>query len=881
MTSMIRNKFIAAIGLAVLLGSSTFAQESRTIVGQPMEGPIGIVESVEQIQARTIPFMVPDDYIVQGSQENEWSPNKRPAPTALPGSTYPENAGGKNAPAMRVFGTIAQEFNSATLNDTGAAPPDTMADVGPTQILVALNGRVRVHDKNTGALGALNTSLSTFFQSVRAGQGTSDPRVRFDRITQRWFVSCITVAFPNRIVLAVSSGPTITGTSSFTFFGIDQSTVTPAGNTGQLLDYPGFGVDANAVYIGGNMFTSSSFAGCSFFVIRKSSVLGAGPMVISAFRNQPGIITAHGADNADPAATIGYFAGTSSQVFSRIVLFRVNSPGGTPTLTGPTNVTVPTTTNPFAWIPLGATRTVDALDERLMNVVIRPNPTTGTPTLWAAHSIETNSAGVGTTAGDRDSARWYEFQNLATTPTLRQSGTMLSGAEAINYTVPTINVNGQGHMIVAGTAGNTTRGMGAAYAGRFLTDPLGTTQVPAPLISTNTVFNRTDFGTPMRWGDYSMVSVDPDDNMTFWTAQMYTSATNIYAVRVFKILAPAPPASVTLAPATVDTGFSGNVVATGTSVNGTGFYDPGTGFVKRLTATVSGTGVTVNSVTFTSPTSVTLNITVAGGATVGARTVTITNPDGQTTTASLTINNPSNPVPVLTSLNPTNALTGSPDGTVTLTGSNFIPGSVARVGGSARATTFVNATTLNMTVTAADKLTAGPLSITVFNPAPGGGTSNALSFNVLGRTVTGTVALQNWGPGAAGQPVTVSIYQGATLLGTATPTLNASGQFSLSLAFGSGTYEVYVKASHWLQQVQSVTFGTNASVSASFSLINGDVDGDNEVGASDLSALSSAFLSVVGDSNFNAAADLDGDDEVGTSDLSILSTNFLLTGDSP
>lgn len=878
---MIRTKLIAALGVAAMLASSAVAQSSRTIVGQPMEGPVGISESIEQIQARTIPFMMPEDYVVQGSQENEWSPNKRPAPSALPGSTYPANAGGKGTPAMRVFGTVSQEFNSATLNDTGSAPPDTMADVGPTQILVTLNGRVRLHDKATGAIGALNTNLNTFFQSVRGGQSTSDPRVRFDRTTQRWFVTCITVGFPNRIVLAVSSGPTLTNTSSFTFFGIDQSTVTPAGNTGQLLDYPGFGVDANAVYIGGNMFTTSTFAGSSFFVIRKSSVLGAGPMVISAFRNQPGIITPHGADNADPAATTGYFVGTSSQVFSRIVLFRVNNPGGTPTLTGPTNVTVPATTNPFAWVPLGATRTVDALDERLMNVVIRPNPTTGTPTLWAAHSIETNSAGVGTTAGDRDSARWYEFQNLATTPTLRQSGTMLSGAEAINYTVPTINVNGQGHMIVAGTAGNTTRGMGAAYAGRFLTDPLGTTQVPAPLISTNTVFNRTDFGTPMRWGDYSMVSVDPEDNMTFWTTQMYTSATNIYAVRVFKILAPAPPAAITLSPATVNVGTTTNVGVSGTSVNGTGFYDPGASFVKRLTATVSGTGVTVNSVTFTNPTSITLSVTVAAGAATGARTVTITNPDGQTTTATLTISSPNNPVPVLTSVVPATALTGSPDGTVTLTGSNFIPGSIARIGGANRATTFLNSTTLTMLMLASDKLTAGTRSVTVFNPAPGGGTSSPFTFNVLGRSILGTVTLQGWNPGPNGQTVSVLVFQGATQVANANLSLNGAGQFTLGGNFNSGTYNVFVKGSHWLQKVQTLTFGTNGSVNVSFSLINGDVDGDNEVGASDLSALSAAFLSTFGDPGFNAAADLDGDDEVGASDLSILSANFLLSGDAP
>ena len=57
------------------------------------------------------------------------------------------------------------------------------------------------------------------------------------------------------------------------------------------------------------------------------------------------------------------------------------------------------------------------------------------------------------------------------------------------------------------------------------------------------------------------------------------------------------------------------------------------------------------------------------------------------------------------------------------------------------------------------------------------------------------------------------------------------------------------------------------------------MDGDNEVGGSDLSELSGAFLSGIGDPAYSDAVDLDGDGEVGVSDLSILSNNFLLGGD--
>ena len=124
--------------------------------------------------------------------------------------------------------------------------------------------------------------------------------------------------------------------------------------------------------------------------------------------------------------------------------------------------------------------------------------------------------------------------------------------------------------------------------------------------------------------------------MTMWTIQEFCNATNSYGVRVIKLLAPPPATPTTVPPATVVAGVpSVNVVITGTSVAGSEFYDPGADIAgaepfTHISATVSG-GVTVNSVTYTDPTHVTLNISTVA-APVGAKDVTITNPDGQSTT---------------------------------------------------------------------------------------------------------------------------------------------------------------------------------------------------------------------------------------------------------
>jgi hypothetical protein len=91
-------------------------------------------------------------------------------------------------------------------------------------------------------------------------------------------------------------------------------------------------------------------------------------------------------------------------------------------------------------------------------------------------------------------------------------------------------------------------------------------------------------------------------------------------------------------------------VVSGTSIDGSGFYDPGSNLplpalpFSHISAIVSD-GVTVNSVTYTDPTHITLNISTVG-ASQGAKTITVNNPDGQSITSAGTILNITAPLPV-------------------------------------------------------------------------------------------------------------------------------------------------------------------------------------------------------------------------------------------
>ncbi|MEE9913560.1 MAG: C39 family peptidase [Deltaproteobacteria bacterium] len=89
-----------------------------------------------------------------------------------------------------------------------------------------------------------------------------------------------------------------------------------------------------------------------------------------------------------------------------------------------------------------------------------------------------------------------------------------------------------------------------------------------------------------------------------------------------------------------------------------------------------------------------------------------------------------NPVPAVSSLSSTSATAGGAAFTLTVNGSNFVNTSVVRWAGANLTTTYVSATRLTASVPVSALATAGVFPVTVFNPAPGGGTSNAINFTV-------------------------------------------------------------------------------------------------------------------------------------------------------
>lgn len=156
----------------------------------------------------------------------------------------------------------------------------------------------------------------------------------------------------------------------------------------------------------------------------------------------------------------------------------------------------------------------------------------------------------------------------------------------------------------------------------------------------------------------------------------------------------------------------------------------GSGFVNGSTVQWNGAA---RATTFLSATQLMAAISAADIASAGTAAVTVINAapgGGASNSATFTINQAQNPVPAITSLSPNSATAGDAAFILTVNGANFISGSTVQWNGSGRTTTFVSGTQLTAAIPSADLMAAGAASVTVVNPAPGGGTSNAVSFTI-------------------------------------------------------------------------------------------------------------------------------------------------------
>jgi len=189
---------------------------------------------------------------------------------------------------------------------------------------------------------------------------------------------------------------------------------------------------------------------------------------------------------------------------------------------------------------------------------------------------------------------------------------------------------------------------------------------------------------------------------------------------------------------TIENPAPGNPVPVVTSLSPAKALAGGAAFELTVNGSAFVTGATVHwngtprATTFVSSTALRAAIAAADVATAGSVPVTVVNPGpgGGTSAAIAFAIDPVAPLLAISRLEPPGVVAGHPAFDLVVTGTGFVQGATVQWNGANRATTFVSTTQVKVVIAAVDVASPISVPVTVTNPVPTGGTSNAFIFVV-------------------------------------------------------------------------------------------------------------------------------------------------------
>lgn len=460
-------------------------------------------------------------------------PKQRPA-TALSQADGIIGAPALPAPNMpaptTTFDGLGNVDNGA-VHGFGVLPPDPNGDVGPNHYVQSVNLLFRVFQKDGTPLTA-PLKMSSLFAgaptSPCALQDDGDPIVLYDHLADRWLLSQFAIVAPiSHQCIAISQ----TGDPSGSYFVYDFAMLNTKDN-----DYPKFGVWPDAYYMTDNQFVGTTFAGAGVFAFDRARMLAGDPTASFIYFDLEaldpfigGMLPADLDGVPPPTGTSNLFAYFTANEFfdpgDALRLFDFHADFANPVASSFTErAESPIAVAPFDPNLCGFSRNcipqpgpavgLDAISDRLMHRLQYRNFGSH-ESLVVNHTVDANGT-------DHAGIRYYELRRApAGGWSIHEQSTF--APDATHRWMGSAALDQQGNLAVGFSASDNATFPSIRYAGRLVSDlPGGLFQGEATL----QVGAGSQTSLLSRWGDYSMLAVDPSDGCTFWYTNSYYAATS-------------------------------------------------------------------------------------------------------------------------------------------------------------------------------------------------------------------------------------------------------------------------------------------------------------------------------------------------------------------
>jgi hypothetical protein len=465
------------------------------------------------------------------------------------------------------FSTPNPTFEGITQAQGGGfRPPDTQGDVGLNHYIQVVNVAFQIWDKQGTCLlrdpagncapRPLN-SLWAGFGGPCQNENDGDPIVNYDHLADRWLITRFTLSTgpgnpsSNNQCIAISRGPNPV-TDGWYLYQFQL----PAPN-----DYPKIGVWPDAYYMGsqqGFSRPSATTTGLDLYAFDRASMLNGNPARFVRFfvstratRNRSLFLMPSDLDGPEPFpgtpnTFIRHVDGALHGGADRLELFdfSVNWQPIPPTA----RVVMRTLrTLPFSADCAGGTNLVQPCvtqrntSQRLESLAVW--------IMWRAqyrnfgtHETLVTNHTIDVDGNDHAGIRWYELRRTGGgTWTIFQQGTYSPDARNPGLAddphrfMGSIAMDRAGNMALGFSASSSTLFPSIRYVGRLASDPPGLMPHGAPPDGDFTLSPITGVGSQTasnRWGDYSSMNIDPEDDCTFWYTNQYVDTSGNWRTRI-------------------------------------------------------------------------------------------------------------------------------------------------------------------------------------------------------------------------------------------------------------------------------------------------------------------------------------------------------------